>query len=907
MRDVFFKFARKIFDIREGELLRASLMQLNIFLIISTLLIVKPTVNGLFLSEIGIDALPTAFVLIAVFAVIISTIYARLLGRISLNRIIILTLSGSVGMFLLFGCLLRFNLVGGWILYAFYIWVAIFAVLTASQFWILANVVFNAREAKRLFGFIGAGAIAGGIFGGYLTNVLAEWIGSENLLFVAAGLLFLCIPITAFIWEKNVLTTLSKFQRKKRIAKTEYPLSLIRKSPHLIYLASIIGLSVIVARLVDFQFNAIASSKIENPDELTAFFGLWFSNFNVISLLVQLLLTRRIVGTLGVGSSLYFLPVSILIGAICVFFMPELWAVIFIKMSDASLKQSVNKAAVELLALPIPAEIKNQTKTFIDVVVDSIATGISGIILIFLVNGLELSTSFISLMIVGLIGIWLFFVLKVRNSYLQSFKLNVRQVHQDEDGDLDFKDASVVGNLKKALETGSDNQILYTLKKLKTRTDDRFVDNFQLLLQHTSAKVKEEAIRNLYFLKKYDLTAEIEPLIYDPSQNVKIAAFDYLIARSSQDAMSFMETYLSDADDRIRLAALVSLAEESRDNVALKEKFELQKRLNVVYHELGNIPDIERSDFHKIELLRALGIANIPDLYPLIEQLFEDESLEVTTQAILSAGNTMHPHFVPTLIQFLGYSEKMNPARDALVKYGKEIVRVLSEYAHSSDVSTKIVRMIPSVVEHFGIQIAADLLFFLLQYNDSKVRLRALRSLNHLKITYPHLNFYEQAILTYLHQEARLYQDTLSILYVQFRVANQNPTNKKVIEIKTARQELIRLLEIRLDVNLERIFRLLGLKYPPEDVISVFENLQSRASDPDLRANALEYLDNLLDPGLKKVLMPIVETALLDSISEEVIRGLNLKIPNEQACYQLLLEGEDEEVKMTVRKLMGNI
>ena len=52
-------------------------------------------------------------------------------------------------------------------------------------------------------------------------------------------------------------------------------------------------------------------------------------------------------------------------------------------MADGSLKQSINKAAIELLIMPISPEIKNQTKTFIDVFVDSLATGIIGLALIF--------------------------------------------------------------------------------------------------------------------------------------------------------------------------------------------------------------------------------------------------------------------------------------------------------------------------------------------------------------------------------------------------------------------------------------------------------------------------------------------------------------------------------------------
>ena len=60
IRKYFENLLRRLFDIREGEYRRAVLMQLNIFLIISTLLIVKPTVNGLFLAKFGADNLPYA-------------------------------------------------------------------------------------------------------------------------------------------------------------------------------------------------------------------------------------------------------------------------------------------------------------------------------------------------------------------------------------------------------------------------------------------------------------------------------------------------------------------------------------------------------------------------------------------------------------------------------------------------------------------------------------------------------------------------------------------------------------------------------------------------------------------------------------------------------------------------------
>ncbi len=357
LREALKFFLLKSFDIHHGEMQRALLMQFNIFLIISTLLIVKPTVNGLFLSTFGVEALPNAFILVAIVAAVVSSLYSRILMKVSLYKISIAVLVGSAFSLLLFGLFFQFQFFESGILYLFYIWVAIFGLLATSQFWVMANLVFNPREAKRLFGFIGAGAIAGGIFGGYLTSVLAQFISSESLPFVGAGLMIICVPVTQRIWKKYVADIHTPFQQKKNIQgekEFQHPLRLILQSKHLTYLASIVGVSVMVAKLVDYQFGGIASRLIPDPDELTAFFGFWLATFSLISLLNQLFLTHRVVGTFGVGISLFFLPIIILIAVLFLLLMPELlMAAVFLKMADGGLKQSINKAAMELLIMPI--------------------------------------------------------------------------------------------------------------------------------------------------------------------------------------------------------------------------------------------------------------------------------------------------------------------------------------------------------------------------------------------------------------------------------------------------------------------------------------------------------------------------------------------------------------------------
>ena len=109
----------------------------------------------------------------------------------------------------------------------------------------------------------------------------------------------------------------------------------------------------------------------------------------------------------------------------------------------------------------------------------------------------------------------------------------------------------------------------------------------------------------------------------------------------------------------------------------------------------------------------------------------------------------------------------------------------------------------------------------------------------------------------------------------------------------------------RLDGNLERIFRLLGLKYPFDDILNIYQGIQSKK--PDMRINAVEFLDNLLETNLKRVLIPIVETALLDTISEDALKNLNLKIPDEFQCLSMLLAGKDVKINLAYFYLIDQI
>lgn len=903
------KLVQKTFDIRNGEGIRVILMWIYIFLIISSLLIIKPVVASLFLYKFGADKLAYAFILIAIFAAPISTFYSKLLKKIPLNTVIIRTLQIVVAFLFLFRIFLMFDLAEGWMLYIFYVLVAIFAVVASSQFWIFANLIFNAREAKRLFGLIGAGAIAGGIFGGYLTNFLAPIMSSENLIFICIAFLAMGIPIIKRLWrDHSKLGEENKLLQQQQLEKMiENPFRLLRTSHHLFFLACMVGIAVLVGKIVEYQFSAVASINILDEDELTAFFGFWLSNLNIVSLLIQLFVTRRVVGVFGVGTSLFFLPIGILLGSIAVLISPALWAAILIKISDGSLKNSINKAGMELLALPIPLEIKNTAKSFIDVFVDSFATGISGILLGILAIGFDFSVRQISLFIILFLVVWIYLVVRVRKEYIQTFRMKLKP-KKDEAPELplDIEKESVFGGLLKILDGDDEQQILNVLRMVKTIKNDRLIPSFKKLISHPSSPVKLEVLKNIYFYRDIDLTEQVKELVYDENLDVRTETMHYLFQHEEENKIRMLQSFLKHSDYQVRGAALLCAARESRTNQKLKEQLKIEETIIETLKQLQQMPDKKQIQFSKIICAKVIGAADIPELYPYLHFLFNDPSLEVEQAAIENAGQTRQTEYIPVLIQSLKRKELWSSIQEALTQYGEFSIPMLNSHLSNPYVDKNIRRGIPGVLFLMGSQKAVDVLIQNLVIRDLAVRYEVINALYQLRLNFPYLKFRATNVVKRIFDEANDYVNTLTFLYSQARV-NSKLTNQQsdAEQIKKARELLVETLEHRLDHNLERIFRLLGLAYHPEDIENAYAGIKS--NKPDVWINAVEFLDNLLEMNLKKVIIPIAESALIDAMIEDSVKTLGLKIKSEFECLVTLLSSEDLRLQIHTLALISQL
>src|SRR5688572_5187403 len=177
--------------IRTKEGARLFLMACYLLLIITCYTATKAVRDSLFVTEVGTWQLPYLYMLTACFMALISSFYPGLLQRKGLFALAQRTSLVGIASLLVFWALIPRQ--GNTSIYILYVWVSLFGAITASQAWSLASQVFDAREARRSFGWIGLGGIIGGIIGGMLAQYIAPWLGTESLLPVCAVLMAITI------------------------------------------------------------------------------------------------------------------------------------------------------------------------------------------------------------------------------------------------------------------------------------------------------------------------------------------------------------------------------------------------------------------------------------------------------------------------------------------------------------------------------------------------------------------------------------------------------------------------------------------------------------------------------------------------------------------------------------------
>lgn len=349
---------------------------------------------------------------------------------------------------------------------------------------------------------------------------------------------------------------------------------------------------------------------------------------------------------------------------------------------------------------------------------------------------------------------------------------------------------------------------------------------------------------------------------------------------------------------------MVQVLLETRGNETLRQRWGINSLFAQRVSELPQLPTDQRIAWTK-ELLKAAGRSGSELGLEFIAQHLRSAPTEITNAAIIAAGESQNTRWLLPLIGYLSEAEIRPYAVSALVQYGPALLGHLTHYVNEQIIAPSDLRQLPLVMERTRSTRSVQFLFGLMKgpyANDLELRLNILRSLNSLKRDAPQLPIPRGELLRQINLEAKAYGIVIRNLNTQLKFKGRGTD-----EVKKAREGLLTLLKKRKDGNLKRLFRLLGLRYPAIDIIPIHRGLVANTDQEN--NSAVEFLDTLLEPSLKSLLVPLVEAGL----SKPEDHSLKTKKESywqrlsdvQYEDFRAIMGGRDVRQKMAVLYLLG--
>jgi ATP:ADP antiporter, AAA family len=880
-----------IVQVRREEGLTVFLMFAYSFLAMTVWNTIKPLTRSQFIKDLGADNLPYVLLASGLVIGILMAGYVWLMARLPRKWGLPIVQAGMGGLLVVFWFLFegyvepdsRTGTV--WVSVVFYLLGMIFGLLLISQFWTVANLVYDPRQAKRLFAFIGGGAPLGGFAGSALVAFGATRLGSVNLLLPSAALMLLLSAVTIWVISRERIVTGEAVRdaagKEKGVSAGE-ALRLLQQSSHLKIIALVISFASIGAAIIEQQLNMAAEAVhgAANEDAISRFLGfvgLWMS---AISFVVQIWVTSKILRYLGIGFALMILPVSLGATALVMLFNAALWAPSLARVLDQALRYSVDKTSREVLFLPLPEEIKLQAKSFVDVTVDRAARALGALMLVVLVQpwGLNLDWQRISYASLTMVGLWIAMALYARRGYLRAFRQSIeRRDLAPSEVRLSGADLSTIETLVQELANPDAARVVYAIDVLESLDKRNLVT--PLLLHHEAPEVRERALRALGGVQgpqAAEWLPQVRRLLDDDVPSVRAAAIRAVGAIGNEDAYALARPMTNDRNSRIRATAAVVLAgSESHGDVMLAEATLLD-----LCADTG-----EQGRQARRDVAAAIrGIDNPRFRRLLIPLLYDpDPAVAGTAMRSVREAGAADFLFVPTLVALLRHRQLKGHARDVLVSYGEDVIDPLAHFLRDQEEDIWVRRHIPATLARIPSQRSVDVLIEAIADPDGFLRFKAIAGLERLRhsdtpLTFPRGPVEKQAV-----REANHFFTYLSLHDNLFRRGGL-----------TADSLLGQALEQKMDRARRRTYRLLSLIYPWKDIAAVQWTMER--GDARARSSASEYLDNVLTGELRRRVMPLIEDLPID----EKVRRANVLVKTrprdvEETLLQLIND-EDQVV-----------
>ncbi|MFT4706033.1 MAG: AAA family ATP:ADP antiporter [Bradymonadia bacterium] len=812
-------------QVRPSERRDAFVAAATLFALMAAHALLETARDALFLASIPASRLPLVYIGVAAAAWVVSAVQDR--GRGGPKALVawlVLSALVTIG----FQPLLER---GAWVFYALYIWSAVVVTVALARFFLLLGARYTTSQAKRIYAVVGAGSVTGAIAGSGIASVLSVTLPPAQLLWVAAGALLLAAV------GPMLLTPVPTASKQ---SEAETPVSGLAGHARKVWshaygrrVAILLILATVVFTLVDFVFKSEVAARVE-PQALGLFFARLYFVLNVLSLTAQLLVVRYSVRVAGPAVALALLPLLIALGGVGVVLGGGFAAVLVLKGADGSLRHSLHRTASELLFVPMGDRLRLSAKTFIDIVGHRSAQALTSIAILG-ATAIGVTNLHLGAAIALLAGAATYLSFELRRHYLDVFRTTLSNAAERER--FAFPELTL-GTLESLLQTLNDPDPARVRTALQLFGEqDRAHLIPGLILYHPSPEVLPVALDLLAQAGRAEFVPLVDRLLDHEYADVRAAALRARLAMHSDEAI--LRERLDVSCPVVRATALVGLT--AGGYASIEE----------TAPALSDLVDTG-SPIAREALARAIGYAPIDGLHPWLERLASTDDEAVLVSVVRSMGQTPRQHFVPALLRMLGRRRLRTQVWETLVAIGEPALAALDAALADGSMPRTIRLHAPAAVARFSPERAVPILQAHLLDADGPQRYKVLRALNRVVGANPGIGLDHAAIEQALaHTVAGAYAN------IDWRLALERGAIADPRRRTDAHRLIARMLRDKESKSIERVFRMLGLLAPNQQVQTIFRGLS--LDDPKVRSSSRELLESFVRTRFRGAVLGLVD------------------------------------------------
>ncbi len=806
-------FLEKYFLIKRGEIKRVFLSILLLFFLASSLIIMRSAVNALYLSQPDISGLPLLFIAVAAAMTFASMLYSRIADTYPKNRTmyVLYTLYSA----LLIGLYFLSKLGYSWFYPFLYVAGSVIVSLAIMKGWTFIAEVFDSREAKRAFAFIGMGGTAAGILAGFGIKAYTMYLPTDSLLIVCAVFLFLSVFVTHALKKAGNYTFTPSEASKK---KGGFGVGTILRKRYLLLIAVLAALGALGTNFGDYIFK-VTAKEAYTGDELAGFFGLFFGISNIITLVYGLLFSTRTLAFLGIRNSLAVLPVELGLSTLVYGFIPTVFWASAMKFGITGIRYTVYNTAEQVMFLPLKKEVRGRLKTYIDGVVKPVSLGAAGLLLMLFSKLYGVENLLPYTIALGVMSfLWFVFTLPVKKSYARELYNSLDIKGMDlEDITEAINDPATLSVLEKELDSGQPGRVIYVLELLKALNLD-MKKYYLKALELDIPQITESILPEIEKLKDKTL---FDTLISKSEKipGLKGKFFRTAAASDPDKASALTEKYIEDPDSR----------EDAVYSMIQYMPLEQKNKGREICREWSENDGYE----DRLSAARVISQAGFSVCRLTAQRMLEDESPEIRNLVLKSIERTPEEEWAEIVVAHLFNPQTRQTCINLSGLFPSIGSRLPVLYRNKKLYTEKTV--IIDTIHKIGGENNIEFLLSILPKSDAGLKFRIVHALSDLYAKTDTPAPEREILLAFISAELKPLMTCKAFLSLE--------------------SDITGLLETAYQSRLEMMFNVLGMIFGKEELHAAYLSVNR----DDNKANAVELLDSKLTWKDKKQFLTILE------------------------------------------------